>query len=120
METETNKVLTVRSPVAEVEAELTRRRILLQPAVGGSSYAVDDHFSKYAYDEIESAADALRLCDELDEECGGYCVKACQIRSWLAEPSFWTESAERVRVAVAANRRVCCARHETGSMAIRR
>lgn len=108
---DTNKTnLTVRSPVAEVEAELTRRRIL-HP----SAHAVDDHFSKYAYGEIGSADDALRLCDELDEECGGFCVKACQIRSWLAKP-FWTESAERVRVAVAANRRVCCAQHETGSM----
>lgn len=119
MDTQTTE-LTVRTSVAEVEAELIRRRILLQPRVGGGQYAVDDHFSKYAYREIGSVEDALRLCDELDEECGGYCVKAARIRSWLDKPeSFWTESAERVRVAVAANRRVMCARHETGSMALR-
>jgi len=110
------QALTVRSSVAEVEAELTRRRIWLQPSVGGKPYALDDHFSDHAYGDIQSVADAMRLCDELDEECGGYCVKAAQIRDWLAEPSFWTESVERVRVAVAANRRVCCAKHETGSM----
>ncbi len=116
---ETNKNLTVRTTVTEVEAELTRRHVLLQPSVGGPSYAVDDHFSKYAYGDIASAEDALRLCDELDKECGGHCAKAWQIRDWLDDP-FWTESAECVRAAVAANRRVCCARHETGSMAIRR
>ncbi len=62
---ETNKNLTVRTTVTEVEAELTRRHVLLQPSVGGPSYAVDDHFSKYAYGDIASAEDALRLCDEL-------------------------------------------------------
>lgn len=113
---ETNTKLTVRTPVAEVEAELTRRRIRLMMG-GGRPYAMDDHFSDHVYGDIETVADAMRICDELDEECRGTCAKAQQIREWLADPE-WTEDALSIRIAIANARRVCCRSHETGSMAI--
>lgn len=109
--------LTARSSVAEVEAELTRRGVPLQPSVSGEPYAVDWHFREYAYGDIESCVDALRLCDELDQECGGLCQKARSIRNWLADPT-WTDSASSIRLAIAANRRICCSQHEMGSMCL--
>jgi hypothetical protein len=108
--------LNSRSSVAEVEQELTERRIGLQPRVGGKPYAIDRHFAEYAYGDITNLEDALALCARLEAEDGGYCSKASGIRTWLEMP-FWSEDLERIRLAIANNRRTCCYTHETGSFA---
>ena len=124
--------LSVRSSVAEVESVCRAHLIALQPHVlseeerkrgMAADYAVDQHFELYAYEAINTTADALALANALDREEGlGGCAKAHGIRSYLRQP-FWAEGgangARRLRSAVSKNRRIVCAAHESVSYARR-
>ena len=109
--------LTPYTSNAEVERILTECGVKLKSAIGGKPYAVDYHYEIYVLASINTVEDALQMCDRLDEECGGKCNKAQEIREWLAKP-FWQESPSRIRSAMSANRRVVCRAHESYSFAV--
>lgn len=67
-------------------------------------------------DKVQTVADALAFCDELDaQHANGRCVRAELIRSWLAHNPFWSESQSRILACIAAQRNVICLKHKIGS-----
>lgn len=117
--------LSSRSSVQELEETLRAAGIRLQPRVPNlgesvwTDYAVDDHFARYCYSDINGVEDALKLADDLDADGvqswhNGPCSKAREIRRLIAE-SFWADTVSRVRALLSHRRRVCCGCHETGS-----
>lgn len=104
---------------AEVERILTEHGVKLQSSVKGKPYAIDYHYRNYVFASIDTLEDALAVLDRLDQECGGKCNKAIEARRWLEKP-FWKYTPERIRSALANNRRICCKAHEAYSFAVDR
>lgn len=89
-------------------------------------YVRDDHFAKHVLVEVVTLKDAEAFLAELDRENAEVtsppfrwgCTKAKLVREYLAD-GFWCQTPDRIRSAIANNRRTCCSCHETGSFATR-
>jgi len=89
-------------------------------------YLKDRDFAKFIYLDINSLEDLEAFLVKLDKDNEEHtkpgpfrwgCSKAKGIRSYLTgnNRAFWTGSVERLRLAMAPNRRICCGCHEVGS-----
>lgn len=90
---------------------------------GDWDYLKDDHFAKFIYLDIETVEDVEAFLVKLDKDNEEHtkpgpfrwgCSKARGIRQWLTK-DYWQESPEKLRIAIASNRRICCSCHEVGS-----
>lgn len=90
----------------------------MMPSVDGSPYPIDQHWEKYVLTHVHTMADAQAFMKALG---GERCAKVRSMRYYFkTHAEFWTASPERIRAAIASNRRVGCSCHETGSFAPRR
>lgn len=124
----TNQIPILSPYISDADATriLLEHRVKLQWSIGENAhqYMLDHHYKVFVLRTIHTVEDALAMCDKLDAEhkerdWSDHCHKATEIRRWLTEDSFWTKSPERIRSAIAANRRICCGVHEAYSFAIR-
>ena len=108
-----------RMSLAEADA-LVRKAGFMR---GDWDYLKDHHFQRFIYVDIETLADVEALLVQLDKDNEDHtnpgpmrwgCSKAKGIRKYL-ENDFWKESPERLRAALAPNRRIHCSCHEVGS-----
>ena len=110
-----------RMTVSEVEKELKASGL-----IRGDDYARDADFARHVLVEVGTLEQAEAFLAELDGENTKTtsppfrwgCTKAKLIREYLDNP-FWCQTPDRIRSAIAHNRRVCCSCHETGSFATR-
>lgn len=97
--------------------ELCRNsRTWLMPAVDGPRYPLDIHWAVFVLNDIQTMADAEVFMESLG---GDRCAKVRAMRRYFEKP-FWQETPARIRYALAANRRIGCSCHETGSFAPKR
>lgn len=115
--------VTPYSSYEDIYLFLVRNLSVPPPRIGGIPALEDWHFSHYVLRSIKTVDDALKMADQLDQECNAMlehktgCRKAAALRRLLESP-FWTENPKRLRNAIATTRHIICKAHEPISFSL--
>jgi hypothetical protein len=125
MSNDWNVVELFERPKGNTNMSVGEAHRLVTNALGWIRTVKDEHFVKYVYNDINTLQDVLNLLTRLDADHEDHtepgvfrwgCTKAKGIRHFVENSiDVILTNTERLRLAIAINRRLVCSCHETGS-----